>query len=580
MTLTTTGWSLAHFATAYRNGLAIVDVIDAVLRDLDNAPAGVLIGEPLHQAARQEAMRLTALDAAALPLYGVPFIVKDNIDVAGAPTTAACPGFRRIAGTDATVVRLLRSAGAIPVGKANLDQFATGLVGTRSPYGTPPNALDPMLVPGGSSSGSAVGVALGLVPFSLGTDTAGSGRVPAALNGVVGLKPTFGSMSTSGIVPAVRRLDCPSVFATSVGDAALVARIMRGADPLDPFTRKPPPRRPFRTTPVIGIPRAWHPSIEIHPDIDRWFNEGIDALRDLGLETRTVDIGPLIDMGSMLYGSTALAERTAAVGELVAKEIEGIDPIVARIIGAGADLTAVEAYLTEHELVRLRAAAASIWDDVDALVLPTTAILPTLEQVAADPFGPNEMLGHFTTFANLLDLACLVVPIRSGGAAVPAGMQLVAPAWRDDELVRIASGLAHGSIAPAEQPCSIVVVGAHLTGQPLNHQLRDRRASLIERTTTSAEYRLYALADSIPPKPGLVWVGADTGAAIDVEVWSMAADEFGTFVQAVPPPLCIGTVATAGGRTHKGFLCEARGLIGALDITEHRGWRRYLSTSM
>jgi len=576
VTVDPTGWNIADFAAAYRSGVLVADVINATLALLRAAPCGVLIGEPLVDSALADVARLKSLDPSSLPLFGVPFVVKDNIDIAYLPTTAGWPGYTYIATEDATVVALLRAAGAIAVGKTNLDQFATGLVGTRSPYGTPPNTIDVTLVPGGSSSGSAVTVGLGLVPFALGTDTAGSGRVPAALNGIVGLKPTVGSASTFGIVPAVRRLDCPSVLAQNVQDAAFVAKVIRQPDPRDPFIRTPQVRPVFHNSPIVGVPATWPETIELSDDMSRWFDDSIERLRDLGCEIRPVDIGSLIKAGELLYDSPLVAERTAVVGAAIERGGDGLDPVVAAIIGRGKDYTAIDAYRTEYELARLRSLVAPLWDEIDALALPTTQQLASLNDVRNNPFGRNEMLGRLTSFVNVLDLMSIVVPMMEGNAIVPAGLQLVGQAWQDTEIERLGQGFETGKLSTVSQPCTLVVVGAHLSGLPLNHQLTERRATLIGRARTSANYRLYALSGTVPPKPGLIRTQQGHGAEIDVEVWSMGFAEFGSFVDQVPAPLCIGTIQLSDGSVHKGFLCESSGLVDATDITSYAGWRAYL----
>ena len=567
-----TGWTIGRFAEAYRTGATASDVIDAVLALLGELAPGVLIGDPLGELARADAAALATVDPATLPLYGVPFLAKDNIDVAGVPTTAGCPGFSTIPKQDATVVALLRAAGAIVVGKSNLDQFATGLVGTRSPYGTPTNVLDERLVPGGSSSGSAVAVALGVVPFALGTDTAGSGRVPAALNGIVGIKPTVGSASTRGIVPAVRRIDCPSVFARTVGDAAAVAAIIRQHDPLDPYSRRALTTRAPRRRMVIGVPRSWPASATLDGNATSAYEVALDSLRALGVELHEIDVTPMLAAGALLYGGPSVAERTAAVGDALDREVDGLNPVVTAVISRGHDFSAIDAYRNEYELARLRAEAAAIWDEVDVVALPTYPRAITLDEVRADPIGANDVLGRFTTFVNLLDLAAVIVPVPGH----VAGLQLVAPAWQDAHLERLAAGFESGVLAEATQARTLVVVGAHLEGLALHHQLVERRASLVSRTRTLPEYRLYALRGTVPPKPGLLRVGPLEGAEIEVEVWSMGDAELGSFMALVPPPLCIGTVALSDGTEHRGFLCEPAGLEGAVDITAYGGWRAYL----
>jgi allophanate hydrolase len=447
MTIDPTGWSATDVATAIRGGAHPRQIVEATLALLAHAPPGILIGPPLEEAALADCDRLSAIDPTSLPLYAVPFVVKDNIDVAGVATTAACPGAAYLAATDAEVVARVRAAGAIVVGKANLDQFATGLVGTRSPYGTPLNALDPTLVPGGSSSGSAVAVALGLVPFALGTDTAGSGRVPAALNGIVGIKPTVGSMSTRGLVPAMRPLDCPSVFARNIADAALVARTMRGRDRLDPWSRSMGTSTPMRSPASIGVPAVWPDEVGIDGLMLDRFESALDVWRALGARIVPIDIQPLLDLGAMLYGSALVAERAAAFGDAFVKDVSGLDPIVAGVVQRARQYTAVDACRAGHEVLQRRLAVDALWSDVDLLALPTTPTLPTLNAVERDPIGVNEALGRLTTFVNLADACCIAVPMQAG---VPAGLQLIAPAWQDEQLVTLATAYV-ARAAPA--PC-------------------------------------------------------------------------------------------------------------------------------
>jgi allophanate hydrolase len=496
--------------------------------------------------------KLGALDR-DLPLFGVPFMVKDNIDVAGLPTTAACPSFAYVPTRSAAAVGRLEAAGAVAIAKTNLDQFATGLVGTRSPYGTPRHPTDPALVPGGSSSGSAVAVARGIVPFSIGTDTAGSGRVPASLCGIVGLKPTRGWISARGVVPAVASLDCVSVFAPSVETCWQVTGIAAGFDAEDPHSRHRPhglgvPARPFRVGVAGGLDLAGR--------ADRVVSEVTD-----------VDLSPFLAAGDLLYGGPWLAERYAAVGEFVT-DAPDADPVVREIILAGAEWSAVEAARAKEHLARLRRATEPTWAEVDVIVLPTTPSHPTLTQVAADPVGVNTELGRFTSFVNLLDL-CAV--------ALPGNISVLAPAWADNIVATVAAALAGESWSPAvhaDQEVELAVVGAHLRGQPLHGQLSALGARLVATAKTAPAYRLYALAGQTPPKPGLVRV-ADGGSSIEVEVYALPVAAFGRFTSSVPAPLCIGAVELADARVVRGFLCEPTGLVGATDITAFGGWRAY-----
>jgi allophanate hydrolase len=516
------------------------------------------------------------------PLGGVPFAIKDNIDMAGVGTTAGCPSYRYIPAASATVVERLIAAGAIPVAKTNLDQFATGLVGTRSPYGTPINPFDAARVPGGSSSGSAVAVACGAVPFALGTDTAGSGRVPAAFNGIVGLKPTPGWISARGVVPAVRTVDCVSVFALSVEDAWSVVQASAGFDPADDYSRPPGasrrPHRPLRVGVVDGTP------------LDLADLPAVEAF-GCGLEILPVDISAMQDAGRLLYGGPIVAERLAAVGGFLRGDHAGVDPIVRDIILAAERWTAADAAASGYELAHLRRRAQAVWDDVDVVVHPTVPGHPSLADVTNDPIGVNAELGAFTTFTNLLDLCAVAVPVGVTGG-LPVSVSVLAPAWADRVAGELASAvhLATGGLRGAtgrplrgsswspppseEATVDVAVVGAHLRGQPLHHQIAELGGRFVLETRTTPEYRLYALPDTNPPKPGLVRVGAGDGTAIEVEVFRLAADAFARFVAAVPPPLCIGTVNTLGGPV-SGFLCEPIAIEHGIDISHFGGWRSY-----
>jgi allophanate hydrolase len=518
------------------------------------------------------------VDPTTRPLHGVPFVVKDNIDVAGAPTTCAHPARSGIVASDAAVVARLRAAGAIPVAKANLDQYATGLVGVRSPYGTPRNPLDPALVPGGSSSGSAVAVARGLVPFALGTDTAGSGRVPAAMCAVVGCKPTVGRLPSAGMVPAVRRIDCPTVFARSVHDARAVADLAAGWLPEDPYSK--PPReagRAVRRLGVLGADALVRSTMQ--PEAQRAYDLAVERAVACGFDTTEVDLEPLLAAGRLLYGGPFVAERTAAVGEALEANDDGADPTVRGIVLGGSGLTAVQAYRGDYALAEHAVAAAAVWSDVDALLLPTTPGVATLDEVAAEPLARNAWLGTFTTFTNLLDMAAIAVPSGPRDDGKPFGIQLIGPAWSDDALADAAATLVGETVPDAgvrAGEIGLVVVGAHLRGMALNHQLTSRRARFVRATTTAPVYRLYALAGTVPPKPGLQRVAAG-GAPIHVELWALGPAAFASFVEEIPAPLGIGTLELSDGTTWKGFICEPAGFDGAEDITVHGGWRAYLA---
>lgn len=510
-----------------------------------------------------------------LPLAGMLVAVKDNIDVAGLPTTAGHPGFAYTPQESATAVQRLVAAGALVLGKTNLDQFATGLVGTRSPYGAVRNAFDPARVSGGSSSGSAVAVALELVDFALGTDTAGSGRVPAALHGIVGLKPTLGLVPNTGVVPAARPYDSVTVFARNLGAAQHALAVMTGPDPEDPGSRTWPadvrlaPRYPAR----IAVPTAT--GLEpLSAEERQAFHRAVDGCLRAGVSVETVDISPLLEAASLLYDGALVAERHAAVGEFLRANPEGTDPTVAGIILAAADLPASRLAADQHRLAEYRAAARRLLDGFDALLLPTTVGHPTLDEVAADPVGVNSRLGTYTNFVNLLDLAAVAVPAGTADGR-PFGATLVASAFEDQVALDLA-GLLNGEDTGQVQPTTgveLAVFGAHLRGQPLNHQLTGLGARFVEATTTSEDYRLYVLATT-PPKPGLLRVNSG-GSALRCEVWSISPAGLGTFLAALPAPMSLGAVTLADGRTVVGFGCDPAAAEGAEDISHHGGWLAY-----
>jgi allophanate hydrolase len=510
----------------------------------------------------------------ALPLYGIPFAVKDNIDVAGMPTTAACPSYGRVADAHATAVQALLDAGAMLVGKANLDQFATGLVGTRSPYGAPSSVFDAQRISGGSSSGSAVAVALGLVAFALGTDTAGSGRIPAAFNGLVGVKPTCGLVSVRGVVPACASLDCVSIFTLDVADAALVLDVVAGFDPQDIWSRRSrASERPRRG--IIGLPSRQ----QALPD-DQYAVAAWDSARARigGMWTATeIDVSPLLSAAPLLY-AVWVAERTAELGEFVAGGPPGLDPTVSSIIARGDNVSAVSAFEAMHRLAELRRAAEDIWAEVDALVLPTAPLHPTHEQVKQDPLGVNDRLGRFTNFANLLDLAAIALPGGMQSDGLPFGITLFGPAGEDRRLLELAAQWLGERPPELDGPeVELAVAGAHMSGLPLNPQLTLRGARFARRALTAPHYRLYALDGYEPPRPGLVRA-RDGGSSIELEIWKLAPSALGSLLRDIPHPLGLGQVELDDGSSVVGFLCEGYVTDDSRDITHHGGWRAYLAS--
>ena len=525
------------------------------------------------------------------PLLGVPFAVKDNMDIAGAPTTAACPAFERLAPEHATVVQRLLDAGALWVGKTNLDQFATGLVGTRSPYGRPASVFDTTRISGGSSSGSAVAVASGLVAFALGTDTAGSGRVPAGLNGLVGLKPTPGRVSTAGVLPACRSVDCVSIFAHSVEDAAHVLSLLEGPDARDAYSLFSPGRAALPTRPRLGVPRQ----AVFHGDAgyaSAW-PDALTRAQTLDAELVELDFTPLFDVAALLYDGPWVAERHAVLQALMERNPQALDATVLKVVSKAVGMTATDAFRAQYRLRELQATLAGLWQQVDALLVPTTTGHPTFDEIDADPVGANARMGTYTNFVNLLGWCALALPSGFTDRGLPFGVTLIGPGGADAALARWGQQWTQvGSAGPGpdevrptplmrwpatEPTISIAVVGAHLSGLPLNGQLVERGAHLLQATRTAPLCRLYALPGTTPPKPGLQRV-AEGGAAIEVEVWAVPQAAVGSFLALIPAPLGLGSLLLADGTPVHGFLCEAHALAQAHDITSHGGWRAYLAS--
>jgi allophanate hydrolase len=524
-------------------------------------------------------------------LFGIPFALKDNIDVADIPTTAGCPAFSYLPKETATVVQRLLGAGAILIGKTNLDQFATGLVGARSPYGACSSVFDPEYISGGSSSGSAVAVAAGLVSFALGTDTAGSGRVPAAFNNIVGLKPTRGLLSTFGVVPACRSLDCVSLLTLTAGDAETVFSVAAAYDPRDPYSRQPgsPALLPGKAR--IGILNSLD---LIDQPFRLLYRQAVERLKRLGHSTIDIDVTPLLEVAKLLYGGPWVAERFAAVGNFIKDHQDAVHPVVRDIILGGQNFSAIDAFEGQYALERYRQSAARIWANSDLLLLPTAPTIYRIAEIQADPIARNSRLGTFTNFMNLLDFAGIAIPAGLSAEGLPFGVTLVGPAFSDRGLLQLAESYLHSlkpslgntkepypaseSLTSAKPPKTtrVAVVGAHLSGLPLNHQLTGRGAKLIETTTTAPDYRLYALPGTTPPKPGLIRAAPGQGTSITLEVWELAHEAFGSFVADVPPPLAIGTLRLQDGQLVKGFLCESVAVEHAEEISHYGGWRKYL----
>jgi allophanate hydrolase len=532
---------------------------------------------------------------AEMPLYGVPFVIKDNIDLAGVPTTAACAEFTYTPRRSATVVQRLLDAGAIPLGKTNLDQFATGLVGVRSPYGACRNSINPAFISGGSSAGSAVAVATGLASFALGTDTAGSGRVPAAFNNILGLKPSLGRLSTSGVVPACRSLDCVSIFSLTADDAARVLQVAEGFDAADAYSR---PRNDRSIAGLrFGVPRREQLQFFGDADYSRLFAESAKRLEDLGGSRVEIDFAPFLDAARLLYDGPWIAERYAAVGEFMEANPHALLDVTRGLIAGGKNISAAAAFAGQYRLMALRRASEATWSKVDVILTPTAGTIHSIEAVEADPIRLNATLGYYTNFMNLFDLAGVAVPAGFRSDGLPFGVTLVGPNSTDRSLLAIAERLHRAGVstlgaldlplpAPAPAPATvaaaapgympIAVCGAHMSGLALNHQLLDRGSYLLQSTRTAPSYRLFALPGGPPRRPGLVRVSS-SGGAVDLEVWALPMEHFGSFLSGIPAPLGIGKIELEDGSWIPGFISEGYAAAGAVDITSYGGWRAYLA---
>ena len=593
--MTIEAMTIADLLAGYRAGrFTPAQVFNAVLERIDAAPdRNVWISRLSREQVFEYVAAIQSRTPDELPLYGVPFAIKDNIDLAHVPTTAGCPAYSYVPTQSAAVVQKLIDAGAIPVGKTNLDQFATGLVGTRSPYGACRNSFDANYISGGSSSGSAVAVATGLVGFSLGTDTAGSGRIPAGFNNIVGLKPSCGMLSTRGVVPACRSLDCVSIFTLTAQDGERVLQVARGFDPLDAYSREFGPAHTGGGTPTIGVPRRDQLQFFGDDEYARLFDAAAEQARASGAKLVEVDFEPLFEVARLLYEGPWVAERYAGIADFIATHADEMHPVTRSIISGGAHPTAVDAFRAQYRLKDLQRKAEALWQGVDMLMVPTAGTIYTIAQLLADPVQLNSNLGCYTNFVNLLDLAAVAVPAGFRTDGLPFGVTFVGRAASEPALLKIAATLhaatsstlgalpmsvsATATAAPQllDGYIPVAVCGAHMSGLLLNHQLLDRDGYLLKTTRTSAHYEFYALPGGPPRRPGLVRVN-EGGGAIDVEVWAVPQQHFGSFVAGIPSPLGIGKVELEDGTLCCGFLCEAWAVAGAQRITEFGSWRKFV----
>jgi allophanate hydrolase len=590
--------TIPALSAAYRSGeLTPEHTVAAVLQQMQlHAGNPVWISRCSEESLLARAAELSRIAPDSLPLYGVPFAIKDNIDLAGLPTTAGCPDAAFLPTASAHVVQRLLDAGAIAIGKTNMDQFATGLVGTRSPYGICRNAFDAEYLSGGSSSGSALAVALGMASFALGTDTAGSGRVPAAFNNIIGYKPTLGRLSNRGMLPACRSIDAMSVFALTAADALTVARTAAAFDIDDPWSRRQqlPAGRLWsqRDGLRVAVPAAGQLEFFGNAEYPALYAAAAESLRAQGARLQEVDIAPLLQAARLLYEGPWVAERYLATATLLESKPQCLLPVTRQIIEGGRSGSARDAFAAQYRLRELTAAAQAIWQQADVLLLPTAGTHYRIDAEQAEPLQLNANLGRYTNFVNLMDLAAVAVPAGFTSRGLPFGVTLIAPAWHDEDLLFLAGRMQAAGVrlgatphqlreedaAPPldEKTIDVAVCGAHMQGLPLNGQLTSRGAWRIAVTRTAPCYRLYALPGGPPSRPGLLRVAED-GEAIEVEVWRMPQEHFASFMQGIPAPLGIGRVRLASGAEVAGFLCEASAVQGAADITWLGSWRSWLA---
>ena len=595
--------TIAHLHSQYKNGhLTPSDLIQSLLeksKQYDHKNIWIR-----QLTAAEIASYINALDMNNIenqPLWGIPFVIKDNIDLAGIPTTAACEAFSYIPEKNAFVVDQLLEAGAIPLGKANMDQFATGLVGVRSPkkWGTCKNAFNDDYISGGSSSGSAVAVALGLATFSLGTDTAGSGRVPAALNNIIGLKPSKGLISCDGVVPACKSLDCVSIFATTTDDANIVFETAASFDSNDAYARKNIDTnnknygrysQPFS----FAVPQPEQLKFFGNASAEKLFQQSVSQLEAIGGIKHTLDFSPFLDAAQLLYSGPWVVERYLATETIYNDNPNALLPVIKTIIGSQTHANAADTFTAFYQLQHYKQQADQLFSNIDLLVTPTAGTIYTQQQLKEDPIQLNSNMGYYTNYMNLLDYSGIAIPAGFQDNQLPFGITLVGKAFDDTKLLAIANqwqaandntigatnspvpapiDKQHGSMSTID----VVVCGAHLEGLPLNCQLQDRDAQLITKTQTSANYRLYALTGGPPFRPGLIR-DESQGAHIEVEVWRLPSAFFGSFVVGIPQPLGIGKVELDDGTWLPSFICEGHALASAEEITQFGGWRSYMKS--
>ena len=582
---------------SYKKGTTPKDIVDEVYKRIEKIDdKGIFIYLAKKEEIYKQLESLGEMDLDQKPLWGIPFTVKDNIDVKDQPTTAACPAYEYHAKEDAFIVEVLKEAGAICIGKTNLDQFATGLVGLRTPYGTPKNAINKDIIPGGSSSGSAVAVSHQFFTFSLGTDTAGSGRIPAALNNIVGLKPSLGSLSKRGVVPACLTLDTVSIFTSNIDDAYNIYKIASKYDEKDPYSVKKPELTYKNLDDLtIAIPDS-KSQIFFDDEIQKKsYLDTVDFIKEKGFKTIEIDMQPFFDVAELLYEGTWVAERYTVIEELMKKQSNDILEVTREVIQKAENFNACDTYRNIYKLNELKRKIKPILDMFDILCVPSMPKLTTLKDLEEEPIKANSRLGTYTNFVNLLDLSAIAFPTNKREDNFPGGVTIIGKAFKELLLAKFAKSiqkdmdLNYGNTSnkitldddltfgESYDEIELAVVGAHMSGLALNKELLKLNSRLLYKSKTIPKYKLYKLAEGEPIRPGLIQ--DEDGVCIEIEVWAIPTKNMGAFEKKIPKPLSIGTLELEGDKQVKGFLCEPIGLKGAIDISSYGGFRAFLNSN-
>lgn len=544
-------------------------VLEIINRYHRNKEMNIWITPPKFENIKPYIDKLKGTNPNSLPLWGIPFAIKDNIDLENIETTAACPEYAYTPKESAEVVKKLIEAGAIPVGKTNLDQFATGLVGTRSPYGEVHNALKPELISGGSSSGSAVSVARGQAAFALGTDTAGSGRVPALLNNLVGFKSSFGAWSTKGLVKACASLDCITVFSVDLEEAVIVDDVVRGFIGEDPWSKeipKPVSRLPKKICLPNKAPEFYGP---YGREYEKAWNESVEKIQELNIPIEYIDYDMFSEAAAILYEGPWVAERWKDLVDFIKENPDKVFPVTKTILESGGNpkFDAVSVFKAIHRLQELKVKTKIMLKDA-VLVMPTAGGTWTRDEVRENPIATNSHMGKYTNHCNLLDLSAIAIPSGYAAEDVPFGITIFSLSDEEGLLIGLGRELK-------EEKITVAVCGLHMQGYPLEVQMIECGSKYLRTCKTADKYKLFKL-NTNPTKPGLIKVQSG-GSSIEVELWEMPLDKLGYFTSLISSPLGMGKVELEDGSEVCGFICEEYGKQDGEDITIFGGWRNLAS---